>query len=55
MTNGTSGELRTAVFDLASVSARGGFAETNGFRIVRLSGGDLIAQIVRVIKWSSGL
>ncbi|MBM3883441.1 MAG: hypothetical protein FJ387_27665 [Verrucomicrobia bacterium] len=53
ITTADSGELRTVTFELPSLAARGGFAGSNDFRLVRLSGGDLVVQLVRLAKWDA--
>jgi hypothetical protein len=52
VTNGDSGGLRTVTFEPPSLAAQGGFAGANDFRIVRLSGGDTVVQLVRLVKWA---
>jgi hypothetical protein len=53
VTTGNTGELRTVTFELPSLSARGGFAGGNDFRLVRLAGGDVAVQLVRLTKWGT--
>jgi hypothetical protein len=55
ITTANSGELRTVTLDLPSLATKGGFAGTNDFRLVRLSGGDVVVQLVRLVKWSAPL